>query len=354
MSSQHGYVQDLITGPPLTSMGYNRLGKSGLKVSKIILGAMSYGSKDWRKWVLEEDEALPLLEHAYKAGINTWDTVSVTLYLCLPFPRCLMNWLTGLNYQADLYSNGVSEEIIAKALSTYKIPRERVVIMTKCRFAISGPGEPQLSPYAATVNDGEMVNRVGLSRKHIFDAAKASVQRLGTYIDVLQIQRMDPDVSREEIMKALNDVVEAGLARYIGASSVSLSGPTCTEVLTRQFQDACLGVSGVTECGSRTWLASVHFYAELLQPSLPGGGARDDTLLQRCGGRMHSCKFLPLYLITRHRLTAVPCSGPPTPVVFSPVPGMVSTQALPFEVSTTPPSEVFTKKAIWRIRPPLI
>ena len=63
--------------------------------------------------------------------------------------------------------------------------------MTKCRFAISAPGEPQLSPYAATVNDGEMVNRVGLSRKHIFDAAKASVQRLGTYIDVLQIQRMD-------------------------------------------------------------------------------------------------------------------------------------------------------------------
>ena len=219
MSSQHGYVQDLITGPPLTSMGYNRLGKSGLKVSKIILGAMSYGSKDWRKWVLEEDEALPLLEHAFKAGINTWDNVSAT------FPRCLMNWLTGLDYQADLYSNGVSEEIIAKALSTYKIPRERVVIMTKCRFAISAPGEPQLSPYAATVNNGEMVNRVGLSRKHIFDAAKASVQRLGTYIDVLQIQRMDPDVPREEIMKALNDVVESGLARYIGASSVSLPEP---------------------------------------------------------------------------------------------------------------------------------
>ena len=80
MSSQHGYVQDLITGPPLTSMGYNRLGKSGLKVSKIILGAMSYGSKDWRKWVLEEDEALPLLEHAFKAGINTWDTVSATFH----------------------------------------------------------------------------------------------------------------------------------------------------------------------------------------------------------------------------------------------------------------------------------
>lgn len=75
-SSQHGYVSDLITGPPPASIGYNRLGKSGLKVSRVILGAMSYGSKEWLEWVLEEDEALPLLKHAYDAGINTWDTVS--------------------------------------------------------------------------------------------------------------------------------------------------------------------------------------------------------------------------------------------------------------------------------------
>lgn len=74
--SQHGYVGDLITGPPPTSIGYNRLGTSGLKISKIVLGAMSYGSKEWQKWVLEEDEALPLLEYAYNVGINTWDTVS--------------------------------------------------------------------------------------------------------------------------------------------------------------------------------------------------------------------------------------------------------------------------------------
>ncbi|KAH8895383.1 Aldo/keto reductase [Thozetella sp. PMI_491] len=194
-SSQHGYVRDLITGPPPTSMGYNRLGRSGLKVSKIILGAMSYGSKEWQKWVLEEEEALPLLEYAYQVGLNTWDT-------------------------SDLYSNGVSEEIIGKAISTYKIPRGGVVIMTKCRFATSAPGEPQLPVFASTVNDGRLVNRAGLSRKHIFDAVQASVQRLGTYIDVLQIQRMDPDVPREEIMKALNDVVEMGLARYIGASSM--------------------------------------------------------------------------------------------------------------------------------------
>ncbi|KAG2419175.1 hypothetical protein HFD88_002282 [Aspergillus terreus] len=194
-TSQHSYVRDLLTGPPPTRMTYNRLGKSGLKVSSIILGAMSFGSKDWQKWVLEEDEALPLLGYAYDVGINTWDT-------------------------SDLYSNGVSEEIIAKALTTYKIPRANVVLMTKCRSAISAPGEPQLSVFASTVNDGRLVNRAGLSRKHILDAAQASVKRLGTYIDVFQIQRMDPDVPREEIMKALNDVVEMGLARYIGASSM--------------------------------------------------------------------------------------------------------------------------------------
>jgi predicted aldo/keto reductase-like oxidoreductase len=75
--SQFKFVADLIVTPPPTEMEYTRLGNSGLKVSKIILGAMSYGSKKWAEWVLEEEEALPLLEHAYKAGINTWDTVSL-------------------------------------------------------------------------------------------------------------------------------------------------------------------------------------------------------------------------------------------------------------------------------------
>jgi versiconal hemiacetal acetate reductase len=74
--------------------------------------------------------------------------------------------------------------------------------------------------YAASINDRKIVNRVGLSRKHIFDAVQASMERLGTYIDVLQIQCMDPDVPREEIMKALNDLVEKGWVRYLGASSV--------------------------------------------------------------------------------------------------------------------------------------
>jgi len=74
-SSVSAYMADLLVAPPPTQVEYNRLGNSGLKVSKIILGAMSYGSKEWAKWVLEEEEALPLLEHAYKVGINTWDTV---------------------------------------------------------------------------------------------------------------------------------------------------------------------------------------------------------------------------------------------------------------------------------------
>jgi aryl-alcohol dehydrogenase-like predicted oxidoreductase len=77
--SQRAYVADLLVAPPPTDMEYTRLGASGLKVSKVILGAMSFGSKDWVKWVLDEAEALPLLEHAYKVGINTWDTVSISI-----------------------------------------------------------------------------------------------------------------------------------------------------------------------------------------------------------------------------------------------------------------------------------
>ncbi|EAW10563.1 aldo/keto reductase [Aspergillus clavatus NRRL 1] len=178
-----------------TEMKYVRLGNSGLKISKIILGCMSYGSKEWQDWVLNEDEALPLIEHAYKRGINTWDT-------------------------ADIYSHGLSEEILGKALRKYSIPRHRVVILTKCYFGVDDMGNmPPIS--ACGRNDGDWVNRVGLSRKHIFDAVDASVKRLGTYIDVLQIHRLDRDTPREEIMKALNDVVDSGKVRYIGASTMA-------------------------------------------------------------------------------------------------------------------------------------
>lgn len=177
-------------------MEYTRLGKSGLKISKIVLGGMSYGNPEWREWVLDEASSLPLLKHAYEAGINTWDT-------------------------ADTYSNGESEILIGKALKQYNIPRNRVVILSKCYFGVADPGEKGGFTLAKGNESAQWVNRTGLSRKHILDAVDASVARLGTYIDVLQIHRLDHDTPREEIMKALNDVVESGKVRYIGASSMA-------------------------------------------------------------------------------------------------------------------------------------
>jgi aryl-alcohol dehydrogenase-like predicted oxidoreductase len=185
-------------------MEYARLGKSGLKVSKVILGCMSYGSSAWQDWVLNEDAALPLLKHAFDVGLNTWDT-------------------------ADIYSHGRSEQIIGKALKEYNIPRAKVVILSKCYFGVNLEGE-QLPLNKSNYNDKELVNLAGLSRKHIFDAVDRSVGHLGTYIDVLQIHRLDRDTPREEIMRALNDVVESGKVRYIGASSVST---LLVEVATR-------------------------------------------------------------------------------------------------------------------------
>jgi aryl-alcohol dehydrogenase-like predicted oxidoreductase len=175
-------------------MGYTRLGNSGLKISKVIFGCMSFGTPDWQEWVIDEAAALPLLKHAYDVGLNTWDT-------------------------ADVYSNGKSEEIIGKALKKYNIPRSKVVILSKCYFGVADDGsQPPIA--AVSTNEGAMVNQVGLSRKHILDAVDKSVERLGTSIDVLQIHRLDRETPREEIMRALNDVVESGKVRYIGASSV--------------------------------------------------------------------------------------------------------------------------------------
>ncbi|KAI9806051.1 MAG: hypothetical protein M1833_004458 [Piccolia ochrophora] len=176
-------------------MEYTNLGNSGLKISKVILGGMGYGNPDWQGWVLDEEHSLPLLEHAYKVGINTWDT-------------------------ADVYSMGLSEEIFGKALRKYSIPRNRVVIMTKCFYGVE-EASANFDPARANSNTGEMTNRVGLSRKHIIDAVDDSVRRLGTFIDVLQIHRLDRETPKEEIMKALNDVVESGKVRYIGASSMA-------------------------------------------------------------------------------------------------------------------------------------
>jgi aryl-alcohol dehydrogenase-like predicted oxidoreductase len=160
-------------------MDYVNLGSTGLKVSRLCLGAMTYGSKKWRGWVLEEEEARPFFRRAIEAGINFFDT-------------------------ADVYSLGVSEEITGRALKEYGPSRDKVVIATKV-FSVMGD-DP---------------NQKGLSRKHIMHAIDDSLRRLGTdYVDLYQIHRFDPHTPIEETLEALNDVVRAGKALYIGASSM--------------------------------------------------------------------------------------------------------------------------------------
>jgi aryl-alcohol dehydrogenase-like predicted oxidoreductase len=170
-------------------MEFQRLGNSGLKVSKIILGAMSYGKKTWQPWVIEdEEEVFALLKKAYDEGIRTWDT-------------------------ANVYSNGQSEILIGKFLKKYNIPRSTVVILSKCFNRTDDDARVEENEY-------KWINRHGLSRKHIMDAVEKSVERLGTYIDVLQIHRFDPNTPKEETMEALHDVIKSGKVRYIGASSM--------------------------------------------------------------------------------------------------------------------------------------
>ncbi|KAF7919105.1 uncharacterized protein EAE98_009425 [Botrytis deweyae] len=176
-------------------MQYMRVGSSGLKVSKIIVGCMTYGDESWQPWVLTQEEAFPILKHAYDSGINKFDV-------------------------ADVYSNGRSEEILGVFLKEYNIPRNKVVMMTKV-FRFVDPARGAVDAAGQGRNDDVQVNQVGLSRKHIFDAVDASIARLGTYIDVLQTHRLDREVSLEETMKALNDIVESGKARYIGGSSMA-------------------------------------------------------------------------------------------------------------------------------------
>jgi 1-deoxyxylulose-5-phosphate synthase len=161
------------------SMQYTRLGSTGLKVSRICLGTMTYGSKKWREWNLEEEESRPFIKRALEAGINFFDT-------------------------ADAYSLGLSEEILGRALKDFAPSRDRVVIATKVYNAM-----------------GDDVNQQGLSRKHILHAIDDSLRRLQTdYIDLYQIHRFDPQTPIEETLEALNDIVRAGKVRYIGASSM--------------------------------------------------------------------------------------------------------------------------------------
>jgi aryl-alcohol dehydrogenase-like predicted oxidoreductase len=160
-------------------MEYVRFGSTGLKVSRICLGCMSYGrsTKRW-PWALDEEQSRPFIQRALELGINFFDT-------------------------ADVYSEGASEEVVGKALRDFA-SRDEVVIATKTYMEM-GPGP----------------NDRGLSRKHILSSIDASLKRLGTdHVDLYQIHRWDYETPIEETMEALNDVVRAGKARYIGASSM--------------------------------------------------------------------------------------------------------------------------------------
>jgi aryl-alcohol dehydrogenase (NADP+) len=156
-----------------------RLGATGLKVSRICLGCMTYGTPKWRDWVLDEEASRPFIKRALESGINFFDT-------------------------ADMYSLGASEEVLGRALKDFADSRERVVVATKV-----------FNPMGAAPNER------GLSRKHIMHGIDNSLRRLGTdYVDLYQIHRFDPQTPIEETIEALHDVVKAGKARYIGASSM--------------------------------------------------------------------------------------------------------------------------------------
>jgi len=160
-------------------MQYVNLGKTGMKVSRLCLGMMSYGSKQWRDWVLDEEDAKPFIKRALDAGINFFDT-------------------------ADVYSIGESEKVTGNLLKQLGVRRQDVVIATKVNGQMS-----------------DDVNDRGLSRKHIMDSIDNSLKRLQMdYVDLYQIHRWDSNVPIEETMEALHDVVKAGKARYIGASSM--------------------------------------------------------------------------------------------------------------------------------------
>ena len=160
-------------------MEYVNLGTTGVKVSRLALGMMTYGSKSWREWILEWDESEPLIKKAFESGINFLDT-------------------------ADVYSLGTSEEITGRAVKEFAARRDEVVIATKV-----------FNPMSGGHNDR------GLSRKHIMESIDRSLKRLGTdYVDLYQIHRFDKETPIEETCEALNDVVRAGKALYVGASSM--------------------------------------------------------------------------------------------------------------------------------------
>ncbi|HET8668825.1 MAG TPA: aldo/keto reductase [Terriglobales bacterium] len=160
-------------------MEYVRLGSTGTQVSRVCLGMMTYGSSQWRPWVLDEAESRPFVKRALDLGINFFDT-------------------------SDMYSLGESERVLGRALKDFGAPRDSVVVATKVFFPM-----------------GKQPNQGGLSRKHIMHAIDESLMRLGMdYVDLYQIHRFDPETSIEETLEALTDVVQSGKALYIGASSM--------------------------------------------------------------------------------------------------------------------------------------
>jgi len=160
-------------------MEYVRLGSTGLKVSRVCLGCMSYGLPgEGNPWVLNEEQSRPYIQRALEAGINFFDT-------------------------ANVYSNGMSETVLGNALRDFAV-RDEVVVATKVHFPM-----------------GRGPNDYGLSRKHIMSSIDASLKRLGTdYVDLYQIHRWDQETPIEETMETLHDIVRAGKARYIGASAM--------------------------------------------------------------------------------------------------------------------------------------
>ncbi|KAH7337931.1 Aldo keto reductase [Rhizoctonia solani] len=186
------------TEPSQKKMTYVRLGNSGLKVSRLILGLMSYGNKEWNPWVLDEEEGIKHIKAAYDAGIQTFDT-------------------------ANVYSNGDSERILGKAIKELNLPRDEIVVMTKVYNIVVRNHGDFIPVNGGNCPEGDAkgyVNQYGLSRKHIFESVKHSLERLQLdYVDVLQCHRFDYNTPIAETMQALHDVVQAGYARYIGMSS---------------------------------------------------------------------------------------------------------------------------------------
>ena len=244
-------------------MQYVNLGSTGLKVSRICLGTMTYGSKKWREWILEEEESKPYFRRALEAGINFFDT-------------------------ADVYSLGVSEEIPGRALKEFGPSRDKVVIATKVFNAM-----------------GDDPNQHGLSRKHILHSIDDSLRRLGTdYVDLYQIHRFDYETPIEETLEALDDIVRAGQG-----------------ALHRRLVHVCLAVSANAACVGHARPQPLRYHAEPLQPGLSRRRARDDSALPgprasaSSRGARWRAAFLPATAAVR--IAAKLCDPRPTPSPMS-------------------------------------